>query len=147
MATQFSRGYDNSSAYAGLYSGQSAADQDESLITVANPASGIYSLQIGDPNTPANLANGSYTVVIEELLPSELNLDASLNTNGNSNGVGGLLVDNQRAFYRVEVPELLDGQPLLGWYLTTAVSQGAAQIRVRKDLLPTDASNAFPDSF
>jgi hypothetical protein len=54
----------------------------------------------------------------------------------------GLLADNERAFYRVQVPSVLpDGTPVIGWSLTLSNGYGQASVRVRKDLLPSDDAN------
>ncbi|MDF7807443.1 BACON domain-containing protein [Pontiellaceae bacterium B12219] len=131
----------------GLYSGYNGQYADTSIITVPNVSAGTWSLMIGDSSTAAALENGGYRLVIEDLIPPDLNVDAALNTNGSSNVAGGTLIDDERAFYRVDVPAEVDGVPMVGWYLTTSVSQGDAQVRVRKDLLPEGNSNIYQTPF
>ncbi|RKX42273.1 MAG: hypothetical protein DRP64_10115, partial [Verrucomicrobia bacterium] len=123
----------------GIYSGHAYHHTSESVFTVPNPGTGTWSVVVADHDAETALQNGEYRLVITDKMPAELNFDELLNTNGNSNVAGGTLADNQRDFYRVEVPALLDGDPVVGWYLTTSVTQGDAQTRVRKDLLPDDA--------
>jgi hypothetical protein len=123
----------------GLYSAYGYNYYSESIITIPNPSTGTWSMVVGDPDSSSTLNNSSYRLVVEDVVPPALNVDAALNTNGNSNADSGLLEDNERAYYRVEVPETLDGEPVLGWYLKSSVTQGSAQIRVRKLLLPDDS--------
>jgi len=123
----------------GLYSGHNDQYYGESIITIPNPTFGTWSMVVGDPDAPTALNNSSYRLVVEEIQPPDLNFDAVLNTNGNSNAAAGLLEDNQRDYYRVEVPGTLDGIPVIGWYLTASTTTGDAQMRVRKNLLPQDS--------
>lgn len=127
----------------GLYSGYADSYYNESVITIPNPTPGTWSMMVGDPDSYTTLNNSSYRLVIEEAPPPDLNFDTVLNTNGNSNVVSGLLEDDERDYYRVDVPETVDGNPVIGWYLTTSVASGDAQIRVRKDLLPSDSGGGY----
>ncbi|MDF7800674.1 BACON domain-containing protein [Pontiellaceae bacterium B1224] len=130
----------------GLYSGYSYNHYSESVFTVPNPGTGTWSVVVADHDGETALQNGEYRFLITHKVPAELNFDALLNTNGNSNMSGGLLADNQRDYYRVDVPAMIDGEPIVGWYLTTTTSQGAAQVRVRKDLPPDDAGGGITQS-
>ena len=69
---------------------------------------------------------------------------AELNTNGLSNVGSGLLLDSQRAYYKVVVPESINGQPVIGWELNLSQSSGQAGLRVRKDALPSDGFTGVP---
>ncbi len=131
----------------GLYSGYGYQYFNSSIITIPNAPSGTWSMVIGDLNAAYALANGSYRLVVEDNSPVDLNIDAVLNTNGNSNVANGVLADNQRDYYHVEVPEYLGTEPVVGWYLTTTVTQGLAQVRVRKELLPTDSGGSSQTPF
>jgi large repetitive protein len=131
---------DISSYYGGLYSPHKAAFFGRDLITVANATNGIWSLVVSDPNTAANLRNGSCTLTFREKEIPVLNGDEGLNTNGMSHAVSGALVDTQRAFYEVVVPETLNGKPVLGWYLKSGTTQGALHIRAREGALPQDGN-------
>lgn len=56
-----------------------------------------------------------------------------------------MLIDRQRAYYRVTVPASVHNQPVIGWELNVAQSSGTAALRARKDLLPSDtAANTMP---
>lgn len=135
-------GLPNGPAY-GIYSGYAYNYYSDSVFTIPNPGTGTWSVVVADPNGETALQNGDYRLQINHKMPAALNFDAVLNTNGNSNVASGVLADNQRDFYRVDVPAELDGEPVTGWYLTTVTSQGAAQARVRQNLLPDDAGGGI----
>ncbi|WP_372794583.1 hypothetical protein [Pontiella sp.] len=122
----------------GAYSGYNDEHFDDALITIANPSPYTWTTLVADPDNTSSLQNGAYTLRITHKAPADLAFDALLSTNSITNVASGLLADNQRDYYRVEVPEMIDGEPVLGWYITTATTQGDAQVRVRKDLLPAD---------
>ncbi len=111
------------------------------LVTVTLPPVGTYTLRVADPST-ASPVNGSYTVRLRTMEAGTLNVSAALNTNGFSNVATGLLADNQRAFFKIEVPSDLNGEPLLGWYPTLSTVSGGAQFRLYKSSLST-APTAF----
>ncbi len=112
---------------------------DSSLLTLANPTSGVYSLVVkAAPDSQEDYPDSTYTLRVRTLTVPELNLSAELNTNGLPNTAAGLLADKQRAFFKVVVPETLAGQPFLGWRLDLGLTQGSATVRVRRDTLPVD---------
>ncbi len=111
------------------------------LVTVTMPPAGAYSLRVADPAS-VSPADGSYTLRLRTLEAVTLNLSAALNTNGLSNVNTGLLADNQRAFFKIEVPSDLNGEPILGWYPTLSTVSGKAQFRLYKTSLST-TPNAF----
>src|SRR5207237_5685120 len=49
----------------------------------------------------------------------------------------GILDDNDRVFYKVFIPA---GDDVIGWKLELTQSSGLATMRVRKDVLPADAT-------
>jgi len=127
----------------GLYSGYGYSYYSESIITIPNPVPGTWSIMVGDPDYYTTLNNSSYRLVIEEAPPPDLNIDASLNTNGNSNIASGILEDNERHYYRVEVPAMIGDDPVVGWYLSASAATGDPQMRVRKDALPQDSGGGY----
>lgn len=131
---------DISSYYGGMYSPTNATYTNQQIITVANAPATAWSLVVSDPSTAANLQNGSCTLTIKahELCP--MNGDAGFNTNGMVNTASGTLVDQQRAYYAVTVPETMNGEPVLGWNLTSSMTQGSLDIRVRNGALPEDGN-------
>ena len=108
--------------------------QSSSVVTLPNPVATNYSL-----TTQAGLLNDSIFKVRARSLPvGALNFDASLNGNGLLNTVVATLDDGHRAYYRIEVPETLEGKSVLGWKLSLGTLAGAPGVRVCKGLLPSD---------
>jgi large repetitive protein len=109
------------------------------IITFVNPTNGIYALAIKARVSSLVYPDASFTLHVKQLPVPDLNFTSELNTNGLSNVSSGLLADNQRAFYRVIVPTTnVLGKPILGWMLDVSQISGAAGIRARKDVLPSD---------
>jgi len=71
---------------------------------------------------------------------------AKFNTDGLNNVATGSLLDSQRAYYKVVVPTHVNGTPVLGCQLDLSQSSGQASMRVRKDLLPSDAVTGMPST-
>lgn len=128
-----------SDAY-GYEGGVASPSVNTSQITVADPSNNVFSFVVkaraitGTQNWP----DSSYTIRIEEVGIRELNFDAALNTNGQSHIATGELEDNERSYFRVEVPAMLGTEKVVGWQLQLAQSSGIAFLRVRKDQLPND---------
>jgi len=125
----------------GSYGGEYPWEPDDDLITIPNPRAGTLALSVY--GTSANggydsYPDSSYTLRVRRHSLPVLNFNASLNMNGFSNMATGLLANSQREFYRVDVPAMMNGQPVVGWRLSLVETQGVASIRVRKDLLPED---------
>ncbi len=128
--------------YSGSELGDTATLSSGTLVTPHNPSAGTYSVTVSAHGTAGNCAAGSpdadYTLRVRQLFATNLNFSSELNTNGNTNVVSGVLLDDQRAFYRVVVPANLGAAPVLGWRLDLAASSGAPQFRVRPDSPPQD---------
>ena len=109
-------------AYYGSDGGQSAGSvNDPNLITVANPAPGVYSL-IVQGGQSGGYPDASYVLRVRQPVMPELNFAGNLNTNGLTNILGGVLVDRQRSYFKVVVPATNNGAPVLAWKLNLAVS-------------------------
>lgn len=126
--------------YGGLFSGYADEFDGKELITIPNVTTGLWSLVVSDPNTAASLTDGSCTLTVTSLPASTLNADQSVNTNGNSHASSGSLIDDQSRFFKVEIPELFEGEPVSGWYLNTDTPQGEVLLRARQGALPDDAN-------
>jgi hypothetical protein len=121
----FNYGYDG---------GQALSWYDTRLITLPNVSTGLYTLTVmADPAMDA-----SYTLRVSQLTPMNLAFDASLSGPGITNVASGSMGDQQMDYYRVTVPVLFNGQPVLGWKLDLDQASGTPQMRVRKDLLPVN---------
>ena len=104
------------------------------LISLANLASGPYSLAIqASPDSGA-----SYTLNVRQIPPIELAFDGSMGSPSLTNTASGTLVNLQIQYFRVTIPTLFKGQPVLGWKLDLDKTIGNARVRVRKDALPQD---------
>ena len=115
---------------------------DYNIITVPNPTSEVYSVVVQalhDTITYLQYPEASYSLRVRMMPLTVLNVAPGMDTNGLSHSASGLLADNQRAFFQIEIPPTDGlGAPVVGWRLDTSVTQGSALIRVRKDLLPED---------
>ena len=127
--------------------GYAPADGHSAILTLPNPVVGPYSLMVKARAVSGNYPDASYTLRLEEVLAPELNFSSELNTNGLSNQASDLLEDNERAFYKIVVPSTLNGQPVIGWKLDLSQSAGSATMRVRRDLLPSDANASSQMAF
>ncbi|MCX6879064.1 MAG: putative Ig domain-containing protein [Verrucomicrobia bacterium] len=128
--------------YLGAY-GMFASDwspPSSSLITIANPGAGTYSMCIAEPGT-SDPSAGTYTLRVRTLEAPMLNLSGLQNLNGLSNTATDFLADNQRAFFKIVVPADLNGASILGWNPTLSTTSGSAQFRLQKNGIPTDASS------
>lgn len=118
------------------------------VVTLPNPAPGIYSLEVkaqsmndvavGYGDYLTEFPEAGYTLRVTPAQIPTLNFSSALNTNGFSNMVSNTLVDRQSTFYRVVVPAIDNGVSVVGWKLDLNVLSGNASVRVRKDLVPAD---------
>jgi hypothetical protein len=117
----------------------------ESILTIANPAAGTYSLivragPIGDgtfPNATANL-------IVRQKANVLLNFAASQNGNGFSNSDSRQMIDGEHNIYQFAVPTMLDGQPVIGWVIHTDVLQGDVSLQVYKDFANPNSGVNIP---
>ncbi len=120
----------------GRNGGQSYTWNSDRIITLPNLASGTYSLAVqADSATDA-----SYLLRVRHMPAINLAFDASLSTPSVTNVASLSLADQQVQYFRVTVPALFKGQPVLGWKLDVDNASGNPRVRVRKDILPTSAS-------
>jgi hypothetical protein len=122
----------------GNYGGTNVLWWDRNLITVPNPQSSMYSLSVVASKISEDYPDAAYVLRVRAPAIPILNFSSELNTNGQTNAASGVLADNQRAFYQVQVPASVDGAPVLGWKLDLSALDGTPSVRVRKDLLPDE---------
>ena len=124
----------------GYNGGVSPAWYSPTLITLPNPTATNYSLtvQAAYNSTAATYLDSDFTVHIREMPTPQLAFDPSLNTDLLRNSASGTLLNGQSAFYQVNVPATLKGQPVIGWQLTLSQTLGSPSVRVRPGLLPDD---------
>jgi large repetitive protein len=128
--------------------GYASTEGNALLYTVPNPLPGLYTVSVkARPVSTTVFPDASYALRVQEILVPEINFGADQNTNGLSNVVSGTLDDNERVFYKFIIPETYNGGPVVGWRLELVQSSGLASMRVRKDLLPSDAAAASQMNF
>lgn len=120
---------------------------DDSVLTVANPSNSIYSLTVKALLFSTTYPDASYTLRVRAKTITDLSFAPLLNTATQTNIVGELLADDQRAFYRVIVPSVYNGHPVIGWRLLLSQISGQANVRVRRDFLPSDTSTGLQSPF
>lgn len=112
-------------------------------LTLSNPTNGLHTLLIKARALGSVHPDASYLLRLRELPAPTLSFSAEYNTPGTTHTVAGTLENNQRAFFRVEVPDYhADNTPVLGWELRLSQSSGTAFVRARRDLLPSDLHTA-----
>ncbi len=131
----------------GLDLGENSGPTSANVVTISNPAAGPYSLTTRAFNTDGggSLPDASYTLRVHRVSPTMLNFSASQNGNGFSNADSRTLLEQQRAFYRVDVPFNSDGGPVIGWKLNVALSAGSARMRLTQNFANFDSVGQFPD--
>jgi hypothetical protein len=109
------------------------------LVTLANPLPGPYTVLV-KARANTDWRSAKFSLRIQELLEPEVNFAGEQNVNGISNIISAKLVENERAFFKVYVPDTLNNQPVIGWKLDLEPASGKAWMRVRRaPLLPSDA--------
>ena len=119
-------------------------DLNTNILTVANPTNGVYTLAVKARLLGTAFPDASYTLRVRQMPVPELNFTSEFNTNGYSHIASALLIDSQRAYYKVVVPTNVHGQTVLGWQLDLSQISGQAGVRVRKDFLPSDTVAGMP---
>jgi hypothetical protein len=119
--------------------GLTPVDGNANIITLANATPGNYLVLVKARSSGAIFPDASYTLRISEILCPQLNFSQELNTNGLRNTASAVLENNERIFYRFDIPSDLHGAPIIGWKLNLEQSSGLATMRARKDFLPQDS--------
>lgn len=124
----------------GLYSGRSPGWQDNERINVQDPAAGVYTLVITHSSGYGDgFSEDSYTLSIRDDGPQTI-----LNIDGFVAEDVFLQDSNDWAYYRVTVPEQINGEDLLGWEIRVTEWSGEEPpvVVVRRDQLPENASTS-----
>jgi len=115
----------------GVFGGETGTSlkKDKAIVNLGNPAAGTYTIAVRAGGVaPSAYSSASATLAVDILKPAPLNFSASLNAgNGFSNTDARSLVDKEKYFYRVAMPEQIEGQEVLGWLVT--LDQGAPIVR------------------
>jgi len=104
--------------------------------TIANPPPTNFAITVQATPSGAYYSNADFNLRIKSLPITDLNFDSQLNTNHLSNFGFAILADGHKNFYRVQVPQLLAGEPVIGWKLSLSTVYGNALMRIRRDALP-----------
>jgi large repetitive protein len=121
--------------------GFSPIDSQPNILTIANPAAGDYTVVVKARPNGTTYPDAEYTLRVVEVLAPELNFTQEMNSNGLPNTFSAVIQDNERAFFRIEVPATnSNGEPIIGWQLTLSQTVGLAQMRASKGVLPSDTA-------
>ena len=109
------------------------------ILTFDNPPEGSFTITVRartDDTQPGwSYPDATATLVVEAIQTAALNFGSYANAYGGSNQDSRELPDGARFLYQVEVPASVDGLPVLGWKVTTAVTQGAVSLKFFSDPL------------
>lgn len=93
-------------------------------LVINSPAVGAYRLTIAAPVNE----DSSFTLQIRSVPNIALNFSATQNGNGDSHTHSQQTFAGQKIFYQVEVPAMIEGQPVLGWRLSLDIVQGSVTL-------------------
>lgn len=126
----------------GVDGGAAITWQSGSVITVPNPAPTNHALTVQAGASAGAYPEAQFEVRVRALPIDELSFDPALNRNGRLSTASATIEEDHRAYFRVEVPQFLNDEPVIGWRLSLSSSHGTPLLRVRKHALPDDR----PDS-
>ena len=126
--------------YYGVLGGISG-ERDDNLITLSNPKPGIHSLLVYATGTQNDAA---FTLRVKTPPIPKLSVAEAFDQPNLGHAASGHLVDNQSAFFEVQIPADANGAPILGWRLDAGTTTGDVLVRVRKGLIPQHDSNTSP---
>ncbi|MBK1723349.1 hypothetical protein [Thiocystis violacea] len=134
------------SGYVAHEGGQSRTAYDAALMTLPQPAAGDYTLVVAADKAGIAEADASFDLAISVREPRGIDFVTPMLPDPGAGEdpydyVEGTLVDNQSAFFRVEVPE-----GTIGWRLWLYADIGDATLRFRKDGVPNGDSNTLASS-
>lgn len=122
-----------SDPYYSAEGGVGAAAEHPSIITMLNPAAGMWTLRLGtqaDGLSASNIPPATAQLVVRLLQPQRLNFSSTENGNGFSHTETRSLLAGQKQFYSIPVPASVNGAEILGWMLSAPTSQGQVRMRV-----------------
>ncbi len=113
------------------------------IFTLTNPTAGTWTAVVQAANTSSGSSypDASANLVFTTPARLPLNYAASLNAgNGLSHTSTRQLLDGQKDFYEIAIPETLGETPVLGWLLNVDHLQGDTTLRINKTWGNTDGS-------
>lgn len=128
----FSQGlpYVSSGSYDSDEGGQGPDTTGDSALQLVRQGDGTVMVK----GVGAGSQDSTYDLVVEALEPPELAYDGGT--------VSDQLNEDAVHLYRVEVPTLIDSAPIAGWELALEFVTGAAQVRIRKNLVPGELGSS-----
>ncbi|MGA1238902.1 MAG: hypothetical protein ACO34E_18795, partial [Limisphaerales bacterium] len=116
--------------------GGSGGSSVDPIFTQAAPQAGVWTVVVQAPKDAPASAN----MVFTQKQDISLNFSVEQNGNGGSESDSRQLVDGQYQVYRFEVPEDLNGEPIVGWMIDAETSQGAVSLQIYQDPASPDFS-------
>ena len=108
------------------------------VYTLANPRVGRHALTV-QPRNPVD-SGAEFEISVAPRLPAPLGF-SSQQVGGPANSTSFDLLDGQYQFYRVDVPEEVDGRSFLGWVLKVEVSSGIVKVGAKPESYPVSLEN------
>jgi len=105
---------------------------EDNLITVTNPPAGTYSVTVRAEAVGSDYPDATCNLVIRQVPRVPLNFAASLNGNGQSHTATRQLLDTQKDFFEIAVPNTLGADPVIGWLIKVNNLQGDTTLRIYK---------------
>jgi hypothetical protein len=112
--------------------------QSGSVITVPNPASTNFALALQAGQREGVYPDLDLELHVRSVPIDDLAFDPALAIGGLSSVATGTIEEDHRAFFRVEVPAEVRGEPVVGWRLSLESTHGKPLVRVRSQALPDD---------
>ncbi len=109
---------------------------DTQVINIPYPQAGDYWLALGSNDTSLSATPAGGDIEVSFNNPINLDFDGGQHSQ--------VLVKNQVRYYRVDVPEMLDGNLVQGWRVNADLLGGGVELRVRKDFLPPADNTTKP---
>jgi hypothetical protein len=121
-----------------------------SVITVPNPGQTNFSITVqasSSGRAGSTLTNAAYKLHVRTPIIPNVNFSSQFNNNGLSNITTGVLQDGQKTYFCVQVPDTVNGRPVIGWKLSLDANNGTPRMRVRPDRLPEDGAPLTSTNF
>ena len=123
--------------YAESEGGATQLANNSSLITVANPAAGDYTIVVGTENLyvtniGTTYPDASFDLEVVAKAPVLLPVDKGSLTSH--------LIDQQMDYYQITIPDQVGGFPVAGWKIGSSATNGQVRLFVAKGNIPNTAN-------
>lgn len=123
----------------GADGGATIQRQSSSAIILPNPGQTNFSLTVQASGSGFIYQDADFKVRVRPLPITMLNFSATLNTNGYSNIKTATILDGEKTYFLVQIPEMLGQIRVIGWKLSLGAIYGSPVMRVRRDSAPDDS--------